>query len=102
MELLSDLWGFLKERKKYWLAPIIIVLVLLGVLIAMGLTQIADNVLFQPLIFSRAAQAHPPSGFRPRRSILRSSGTDRPISGFGRRRIGRRRAVFLWPYELSQ
>ncbi len=32
---------------------------LLGVLIAMGLTQIADNVLFQPLIFSRAAQAHP-------------------------------------------
>ena len=32
---------------------------LLGVLMAMGLTQIADNVLFQPLIFSRAAQAHP-------------------------------------------
>ena len=32
---------------------------LLGVLIAMGLTQVADNVLFQPLIFSRAAQAHP-------------------------------------------
>ena len=30
-----------------------------GVLIAMGVTQIADNVLFQPLIFSRAAQAHP-------------------------------------------
>ncbi len=30
-----------------------------GVLLAMGLTQIADNVLFQPLIFSRAAQAHP-------------------------------------------
>lgn len=30
-----------------------------GVLIAMGLTQIADNVLFQPLIFSRAARAHP-------------------------------------------
>lgn len=31
----------------------------LGILIAMGLTQIADNLLFQPLIFSRAAQAHP-------------------------------------------
>jgi len=30
-----------------------------GVLIAMALTQIADNALFQPLIFSRAAQAHP-------------------------------------------
>lgn len=30
-----------------------------GVLIAMGLTQASDNVFFQPLIFSRAAQAHP-------------------------------------------
>ncbi|SHK55095.1 AI-2E family transporter [Rhodothermus profundi] len=29
------------------------------ILVAMGLTQIADNVLFQPLIFSRAARAHP-------------------------------------------
>jgi hypothetical protein len=36
MELLSDLWGFLKDRKKYWLAPIIIVLVLLGLLIVVG------------------------------------------------------------------
>ncbi len=31
----------------------------LGVLIAMSITQIADNVFFQPLIFSRAAQTHP-------------------------------------------
>lgn len=30
-----------------------------GVAVAMGLTQLADNVLLQPLIFSRAAQAHP-------------------------------------------
>ncbi|WP_210375114.1 AI-2E family transporter [Rhodothermus bifroesti] len=29
------------------------------VLVAMGLTQVVDNVLFQPMIFSRAAQAHP-------------------------------------------
>ncbi len=36
MELLKDLWGFLKERKKYWLMPIILVLVLLGVLIVVG------------------------------------------------------------------
>ncbi|MCI5057431.1 MAG: DUF5989 family protein [Flavobacteriales bacterium] len=33
MEFLKDLWGFLKERKKFWLAPIIIVLLLLGLLI---------------------------------------------------------------------
>lgn len=31
----------------------------LGIFIAMGVTQLADNILFQPLIFSRAAQAHP-------------------------------------------
>lgn len=31
----------------------------LGIAIAMGLTQIADNLLFQPLIFSRAARTHP-------------------------------------------
>lgn len=31
----------------------------MGILIAMGLTQIADNLLFQPLIFSRAVRTHP-------------------------------------------
>ena len=30
IDLLIDLWGFMKERKKYWLAPIIIMMVLLG------------------------------------------------------------------------
>lgn len=30
-----------------------------GVLLAMALTQITDNLLLQPLIFSRAARAHP-------------------------------------------
>lgn len=33
IEFLQDLWGFLRERKKYWLAPLIITLVLLGALI---------------------------------------------------------------------
>ena len=32
-ELIVDLWGFMKERKKFWLAPIIVVMLLLGVLI---------------------------------------------------------------------
>jgi predicted PurR-regulated permease PerM len=27
--------------------------------VAMALTQLADNIFFQPLIFSRAARAHP-------------------------------------------
>ena len=35
MEFLKDLWGFLKTRKKFWLLPIIIVLLLFGVLIVM-------------------------------------------------------------------
>jgi hypothetical protein len=33
IELLKDLWGFMRARKKFWLAPIIIVMLLLGVLI---------------------------------------------------------------------
>ena len=33
LDLLKDMWGFMKERKKFWLAPIIIVLLLLGVLV---------------------------------------------------------------------
>ncbi|MEM7182868.1 MAG: DUF5989 family protein [Spirochaetota bacterium] len=32
-DLLKDLWDFLLERKKLWLAPIIVILLLLGVLI---------------------------------------------------------------------
>jgi hypothetical protein len=36
MEILKDIWLFMKERKKFWLAPIIIILLLLGVLIVIG------------------------------------------------------------------
>lgn len=32
----SDLWGFLKVRKKFWLLPIITILVLLGALVIFG------------------------------------------------------------------
>ena len=35
MDFVKDLWGFLKERKKFWLLPIILVLMLFGVLIVM-------------------------------------------------------------------
>ncbi len=35
MEILKDFWLFLRERKKYWLAPIIFLLLILGVLIVM-------------------------------------------------------------------
>lgn len=36
MDFLHDLWKFMKERKKFWLAPIIIVLLLLGILLVFG------------------------------------------------------------------
>lgn len=31
--VLKDLWGFLRARKKWWLGPMVITLVLLGLLI---------------------------------------------------------------------
>jgi len=36
LELLRDLWGFMKERKKFWLLPIIVVLLLVGVLLVLA------------------------------------------------------------------
>ncbi|EKR63465.1 MULTISPECIES: DUF5989 family protein [Leptospira] len=35
LELIKDLWDFLKIRKKFWLAPILVVLLLLGALIVL-------------------------------------------------------------------
>ena len=36
LDLVKDLWEFLKIRKKFWMAPIILVLLLLGVLIVLA------------------------------------------------------------------
>ena len=36
IEFLRDFWEFLRERKKYWLLPIIIVLALFGILIVLS------------------------------------------------------------------
>ena len=35
MEFLIDLWGFLKVRKKYWLIPVTLTLLIFGALIVM-------------------------------------------------------------------
>ena len=35
LSILSELWDFLKERKKWWLLPIVVFLVLLGSLIVL-------------------------------------------------------------------
>ena len=36
MEVLKDLWMFLRERKKFWLIPLIVILLLIGALIVFG------------------------------------------------------------------
>jgi hypothetical protein len=32
-DFLKDLWGFMRARKKFWLAPLIIVLLLVGAMV---------------------------------------------------------------------
>jgi hypothetical protein len=36
MEFLKDLWDFLRTRKKYWMIPLIFILILFGVLIVLS------------------------------------------------------------------
>jgi hypothetical protein len=47
LEFLIDLWGFMRVRKKFWLAPIIIVLLLLG-----GLILLAEGTAVAPFIYT--------------------------------------------------
>jgi len=47
MELLSELWQFIKARKKFWLLPIIIFIVLLG-----SLVIFAESSALAPFIYS--------------------------------------------------
>lgn len=35
IDLLVDLWSFMRVRKKFWLAPVIMVLVVLGALVVL-------------------------------------------------------------------
>ncbi len=46
-DLIKDLWGFMRERKKFWLAPIIIVMLLLGALIVL-----AEGSTLAPFIYT--------------------------------------------------
>ena len=47
LDLLKDLWGYMRENKKYWLAPIIIIMVLLG-----GLIVFAQGSSVAPFIYT--------------------------------------------------
>jgi hypothetical protein len=46
-EFLGDLWRFMRVRKKYWLLPIILVLVLLG-----GLVVVSQQSALASLIYT--------------------------------------------------
>ncbi len=47
LELLQDLWAFMRENKKFWLAPIIVIMVLLG-----GLIILAQGSAVAPFIYT--------------------------------------------------
>ena len=36
MSLIIEMWGFLRERKKFWLFPIILILAIFGALIVLS------------------------------------------------------------------
>ena len=40
----SDLWGFLRENKKWWLLPILVLLLLLGLLTVLAGTGLAPFI----------------------------------------------------------
>jgi hypothetical protein len=47
MELLKELWTFLRVRKKFWLAPIIFLMLILG-----GLLILAQGSVVAPFIYT--------------------------------------------------
>jgi len=47
LDLLKDLWAFMRVRKKFWMAPIVIVMVLLG-----GLLVISQGSVVAPFIYT--------------------------------------------------
>jgi hypothetical protein len=47
LEFISDFWQFMRIRKKFWLAPIIIVLLLLGILIVF-----AEGTAVAPFVYT--------------------------------------------------
>ena len=47
LDLFQDIWDFLKIRKKYWLAPLIITIVIMG-----GLIVFTQGSVIAPFIYS--------------------------------------------------
>jgi hypothetical protein len=41
---MEELWGLMREQRKYWLMPIVIVLLLLGLLVSLSGTAVAPFI----------------------------------------------------------
>lgn len=46
MDFLSDLWVFLRERKKIWLLPIILIMVALGALVIASQQSVLGSFIY--------------------------------------------------------
>ncbi|HEX8773140.1 MAG TPA: DUF5989 family protein [Pyrinomonadaceae bacterium] len=47
MSLLAELWAFLRERKKFWLLPIVVIMLLFGALLVF-----AESSALAPFIYT--------------------------------------------------
>ena len=47
LDLVKDIWDFMKVRKKYWLAPLIVTIILMGTLIVFS-----QGSVIAPFIYS--------------------------------------------------
>ena len=47
MEFVAELWGFLRARKKFWLAPVLVMMALFG-----GLLVLAKGSVAAPFVYT--------------------------------------------------
>jgi hypothetical protein len=47
MSLIKELWGLMRERKKFWLLPILVVMLIVG-----GLIVFAQGSVLAPFIYT--------------------------------------------------
>lgn len=47
MDILKDLWGFMRVRKKFWLLPIILIMLMMG-----GLIVFSSGSALAPFVYT--------------------------------------------------
>lgn len=47
MDIIKDIWGFMQVRKKYWLLPIILIMLMFG-----GLIVFSSGSVLAPFIYT--------------------------------------------------